>query len=210
MSSYSQFLKRRTVNLDISNKCTLECPYCARRRFENKKYVPGNHMSNHDWKLYLSKFDTFIFCGQLSDPIMHPNFPNMLEDIERENKLASIHVAASHKPNKFYERCFLSSKNSTWVFGIDGLPSDSHKYRKNQDGEKLFDIMLMAKRIVKKVVWQYIIFKYNENDIDEAKKLAEEHDVEIRFLISSRFGSNEDYYKPSESFFIKRDDEFVA
>lgn len=210
MSTYSQFLKRKSINLDVSNKCTLECPYCARRRFEIKKDVPGSHMTDHDWKLYLSKFDAFIFCGQLSDPIMHPNFSNMLKDIESENKCASIHVAASHKPKKFYERCFNSSPNSTWIFGIDGLPKDSCKYRKNQNGQKLFEIMLTAKEIVKKVVWQYIVFKYNEKDIDAAKKLAEKHNIEIRFLISSRFGNNDDYYKPSEKFFIKRNDEFVA
>ena len=163
-------------------------------------------MSDHDWKLYLSKFDAFTFCGQLSDPIMHPNLPNMLKDIENENKFASIHVAVSHKPKEFYEKCFLSSPNSTWIFGIDGLPSDSHMYRKNQDGEKLFDIMLTAKQIVKNVVWQYIVFKYNENDIDEAKKLADRYNIVIQFLISSRFGGDDDPYKPSENFFIERDD----
>ena len=30
------------------------------------------------------------------------------------------------------------------MFGIDGLPKDSHKYRINQDGEHLFDMMKLA------------------------------------------------------------------
>ena len=104
--SYIQFLKRKSINLDVSNKCTLECPYCARRRFENKKDVPGDHMSDHDWKLYLSKFDAFTFCGQLSDPIMHPNLPNMLKDIENENKFASIHVQYLINQKNFMKNVF--------------------------------------------------------------------------------------------------------
>lgn len=209
MISYEKWLSRKNINLDISNKCTLECPRCARRKFSNKADVPGHTMTDKEWKMYLNHFDHFTFCGQFSDPIMHPNFSNMLKDISNLNKTADIHVASSHRPSKFFLECFEALPNSRWIFGIDGLPETSHEYRINQNGKKLFDIMLLSKKYVKHTIWQYIVFKYNENDIDTAKKMAKDNNIEIKFLMSSRFTEN-DPYKPSDKFFIKRDEGYAA
>ena len=61
---------------------------------------------------------------------------------------------------------FNANSDAHWIFGIDGLPKDSHKYRINQDGEFLFRIMKMAKDQYKiNCTWQYIIFDYNEEDV---------------------------------------------
>ena len=44
-------------------------------------------------------------------------------------------------------------------------------YRVNQDGEKLFKIMLKAKEyLTKSPSWQYIVFSYNEHNIEKAKE----------------------------------------
>lgn len=207
---YRNWLKRKSVNLDLSNKCTLECPRCARRKFKNKKDVPGRYMTDKEWKLYLNYFDEFIFSGQFSDPILHPKLPDMLKDIHELSKYASLHVAASHRPKEFFIDCFKSLPHSHWVFGLDGLPASSSKYRIRQDGEKLFEMMLLSREYVEKTTWHYIIFKYNENEIDQAKELAEKNNIEIKIIKSSRFSSDDDSYRPSEGFYIKRDEGYVA
>ena len=85
-----------------------------------------------------------------------------------------------------------------WVFGIDGLPEESHNYRVNQDGVKLFEIMLESKKHLKnKPNWQYIIFKYNENSIDNAKLLAKEHNLDFMIINSARWIGKDDYLRPS-------------
>lgn len=204
---YQNWLVRKTVNLDLSNKCTLECPRCARRKFVNKKDIPGHYMTDKEWKMYLNHFDSFLFCGQFSDPILHPKFPDMLKDVHNASKRAAIYVAASHRSRDFFIECFKALPASTWVFGIDGLPENSSKYRIRQDGEKLFEMMLLSKKYVEDTTWQYIIFKYNENEMDQAKELAEKHDIKISFLKSSRFAVGDDVYKPSEGLYIKRNDD---
>ena len=51
----------------------------------------------------------------------------------------SVHHATAAKPRKWYPKAFQANPNARWWFGIDGLPKESHKYRINQDGEKLFE-----------------------------------------------------------------------
>ena len=112
---------------------------------------------------------------QVSDPIFHPNFIDFLKLTHEKNVSVDIHTAASHKPIDWYKEAFKANPNVEWVFGIDGLPKDSHKYRVNQDGQKLFDVMTMAKKEYNmKCRWQYIIFDYNEEDVFEAASMAKD------------------------------------
>tara|TARA_R100001369_G_scaffold595_1_gene1977 strand:+ start:517 stop:984 length:468 start_codon:yes stop_codon:yes gene_type:complete len=149
-----------------------------------------------NFKKIIKHFDQIEFCGQISDPIFHPQFIEFLK--LTTNKRVFVHTAASHKSMDWYTDAFTANKNATWEFGIDGLPQDSHKYRINQNGEHLFKVMKAGVELGNDIRWQYIIFKYNENDIPEAIELAQRHKIPIHINKSSRWSGADDPYKPSE------------
>ncbi len=127
----------RKINIDSSATCTLECPKCLRVPIKREGLkVPGENMPWGDF-LKIAKFfkKGLIFCGQVSDPIYHPKMIEMLKYCYDNKIPVMINTAASHKPEKWYEESFAANIEATWMFGIDGLPKDSHKYRINQDGE---------------------------------------------------------------------------
>lgn len=186
------------LNLDISYRCPLECYLCGRQRsFRNKgKKVPGKDISLEDFKKIVEYFPKISFCGQYSDPIHHPKFIDMLHICKEKKITLEIHVASSYKTNEWFIDAFKAYPDAEWVFGIDGLPHQSHIYRKNQNGEKLFEIMKESRKYLnKKPKWQYIIFSYNENNLDEAISMANDINVEFLIVNSSRFGEN-DQMKP--------------
>ena len=189
----STILNRKSINLDITHRCTLECPKCLRRS------VPTNNLGDlslDSFKKIISHFEQIEFCGQISDPIFHPQFIEFLK--LTNNKRVFVHTAASHKPIDWYIEAFDANKSAIWEFGIDGLPKDSHKYRINQDGEYLFEVMKAGKSNGNAIRWQYIIFKYNENDVPEAVELARKHQIPLQENKSSRWSGPDDPYKPSE------------
>ena len=54
-----------------------------------------------------------------------------------------------------------------WYFALDGLlPEESHKYRINQDGRQVWEVMKMGAEMGCKIKWQYIVFNYNEKHIE--------------------------------------------
>ena len=189
----STILDRKGINLDITHRCTLECPKCLRRSVLTNNL---GDLSLDSFKKIISHFDQIEFCGQISDPIFHPQFIEFLE--LTKDKRVFVHTAASHKPMDWYRDAFLANKNATWEFGIDGLPQDSPKYRINQNGEYLFNVMKTGVELGNDIRWQYIIFKYNENDIPEAIDLAQRHKIPIHINKSSRWSGPNDPYKPSE------------
>ena len=189
---YNRFISRPSVNLDISNKCTLECIACSRQtnRFAGKP-IPGYDTSISQWTKLCKHFKHLCLCGQISDPIFNPNLAKFIE-IAKEHKInyLSIHTAATVKNKKFdwYKKISeIYPERTYWNFGLDGFPDVSHIYRHNQDSEFLFDTMIKLKELGFNVGWQFIIFSFNERQIEDAKKFCKDKKIKLLLKKSSRF-----------------------
>lgn len=197
------FYGRKSINLDITHRCPLECLRCQRYlSFTSKDLkVPGGDMPLDRFEKILEHFDHINFCGQVSDPVHHPKFIQILKMLnDAGGKSSSVHHASGAKPESWYYKAWEAFPKARWYWGIDGLPKDSHKYRKNQDGEKMFKMMLESTKYLKtKPIWQYIVFSYNENDIDEAMSMIKGVDnLDFMLVNSSRWLRGEDWLRPSE------------
>lgn len=201
------FFNRRGINVDLSHRCSLECLRCQRTRYYTSKKikVPGEDLPLDEFKKILKHFNNINFCGQYSDPVHHPKFIEMLKMCKDYNKTAVVHNASSQKSEDWYIRAFQANEKARWVFGIDGLPKDSCLYRVNQDGEKLFNIMLMSKKYLKLLpIWQFIVFSYNEKYIEECKKLADKNNIMFLTLESSRWISDNDPLIPKNPNYVMK------
>ena len=137
----NKFFSRKRINLDIGFRCTLECPKCERQQdYKDIRPVPGRDMTISEWHKIVDYFDEIQCCGQISDPIFNPHFIDFIKIAKEKDKYLMVHTAASQKPVKWYNEAFDSMGRGEWTFGIDGLPEESHKYRVNQDGKKLFEM----------------------------------------------------------------------
>ena len=163
------------------------------------KPVPGKDISIKDFEKLADYFDSICLIGNLSDPTTHPDLYSLLKICIKKSTSVILSVASTHRSKRWFKKHFLltSHKDITWEFAIDGLPKDSHKYRINQDGEKLFDIMKMGRSMGCQVLWKYIIFNYNENDMEEARKLASKAGVRLNFVKSVRWDGDMYKYRPT-------------
>ncbi len=186
------------VNVDLSARCGLECSRCQRQTYyDSNTEIPGHDLTIEEFMKITDMFKTINFCGQLSDPVHNKYFIDILRLCKTKNVGGTIHNASSLKSKKWYIEAFKAHPDMRWIFGIDGLPKDSCMYRVNQDGEKLFDIMLESKKYLNTIpVWQYIIFSYNENDIDEAKQIAKDNGVKFNLNYSSKWFTEDDPLRP--------------
>ena len=192
----NSFLKK-PVNLDITNRCTLQCPACQRQTgWYNRHRHLFNDMSVEDLQKFIdSKFTYLEFCGQQSDPMAHPN---ILEFISMCYSITlDIHTATSHKKKEFYEEAFYRSGMKTkWIFGLDGLPEESHKHRINQDGVYLYKMMKLGASMGINVKWQYIVFNYNQDHIEQAKKMSNDDGIEFGLAFSDRWATTTRFSRP--------------
>lgn len=183
------FLENRRVNIDITNRCPLLCPECQRQMAPWTKKLGGD-ISIENFKKVASYFNYSInFCGQRSDPIHHPKFLEILKICGDQNvHHVGVHNASTYKPLKWYVEAFKTLPNATWWFALDGKPEDSSKYRINQDGFKMIEIMKLAsKHLTRRPLWQCIKFNYNQYYLDDLNKMADDIGITLLILESHRW-----------------------
>ena len=196
---------KQPVNLDISNRCPLQCGACHR---QTPWYAKNKHlykdMPKEDIKKFIdSGFKFLEFCGQQSDPLAHPDILDIIS-LCSSIKLI-IHTATSHRKKEFYEEAFdRSGLMTSWVFGLDGLPEESHIHRINQNGVHLYEMMKLGAEMGISVKWQYIVFNYNQDHIDQARQMAEDNGIEFALSLSGRFD------KQNKISHLKPRDEYCA
>jgi len=184
------FFEEKDWNIDITTRCTLACSECVRTKtLQKNQPLPKVDITLDQFKKIaeFAQNRKIHFCGSWGDPTFNPDFIEMLKLCKEKNIRTEISNAASHRSEIWYEKAFLANTTAEWIFGIDGLPNQSHIYRKNQDGIKLFNMMLKAKSLGLDVVWQYIIFDYNKDKIKKAKKMARRNNnIPIMFVDTTR------------------------
>jgi len=181
-------VQSESINLDITNRCRLQCPKCMRQTYPNL-HKRGRDISLENIKKISKGFEKLLFCGQMGDPIYHPKFDKIM-DICKNNQV-QISTNGSGKSSSWYKKIHKINPNISWMFGLDGLPEQSHIYRVNQDGLKVFENMKMLSAMGGFVIWQYIVFRYNENNLTKAKTLADQYNMKFVEIHSSRWKSND-------------------
>lgn len=191
--------------LEITNRCNLACPRCARTDFIEK--FP-NAWNNHDLSLddfkkfidpILDQICIFEFKGTMGDPIFHPNFIDWISWIKSINKQVYIHTNGQSGKSFWTKLVTLLDKKDKVILGIDGLPENFMTYRINARWKNIEDCASILKGKTT-LIWQYIIFKYNQSNINDARELSinmgfDQFDI----LNSNRWLNDDDWLKPNEA-----------
>lgn len=201
-TDYETFIKDETFcNIDLTNKCNLGCTQCMRYALEDPnlrgtdkhKRIQDTVNSSYDISLQdlhklIDFFNKISYCGNISDPIFYKWFDELLEISKNyPKKRFQIHTAASQKNFAWYKKHLDNTpKNTKWIFGLDGLPDTSFNYRRRQNSQLVYDAMIYGAEHNVRVVWQFIVFPYNEHQIETAKKIAEQYKMGIWFVYSNR------------------------
>jgi len=204
---YLNFIKKVSINVETTNKCVLKCPGCERsdintekdKQLVKEKIKSGSDIPLSTVEKIFNFFNQINFCGQISDPIYHKNFLKLLELTNKfKGKMIIISTNGSHKPIEWFQKAFTIAPHVKWMFALDGLPDTSPIYRINQKSYEVWEAMKLGASILDRIVWKYIVFKYNEHQIDEARQLADKHNIYLILAKSSRWDKMTNEYKPSD------------
>lgn len=203
-----ELIKQRSINIDTTHRCLLQCPFCARQNYDHgKAFVKQSQQMYGDIKLdhVRDLGNTWIhmsFCGQISDPIFHSNFISVIKTLgETTCEKIDIHTTASGKKIEWWQQLVDITNNipqsMRWVFGIDGIDEKSALHRINQNTSQALDAMkYVAQNTNDEVVWQYIPFGYNEDDIPAAIDIANQYNIKLMILKSGRFHEEGNILEP--------------
>ena len=171
--------------LEITSYCNAACPQCPRNINGGvvNPYMPLMHLPRNviDEKFtteLVSRLRQVFFCGSYGDPIMHPEFLDILKDFRRKNPQVWLYIHTNggvHDTEYWKEIASIMNGYGHIAFGIDGLEDTLPLYRRNVSYNKVIDNARAFINAGGKAQWNFIVFKHNEHQVDEARKLSQRY-----------------------------------
>lgn len=163
-------------HIEPTSKCLLECPLCDRTWFYEKFKKRLNHEINIDHliKFFNGHSPNVLMCGNNGDPIYHSKFHELCLALKKNNSTIKITTNGSGKKKEWWTKlCSILDKKDSLTFSIDGLEDTNHLYRKNAKWNSIMEAIEIIRKFKFDTTWKYIVFKHNQHQIQEAKKLSE-------------------------------------
>lgn len=186
IKDYMLIQRNRAVNVDTSYRCIFRCGQCQRQRINGGDMIKrGKDISEEDMQKLVDFYWHINFCGQISDPIYHPRFLKLLQICE--GRKLRISTVGSRKKQSFWDEAYSYNKGKTaWTFGVDGIDESSEIHRIGSSFKDTWSQMKKGVSLGHIIIWQYIVFDYNENDMDTAIQMAKDNNFVLSFLHTGR------------------------
>ena len=174
------------IHLEPTSKCNLLCPMCPRsiQGATVRKTLELTEISFQDFKSwfspYIKQIKDWVICGGTGEPNVTKDMLKIIEYIRTEHDHSFIHMNTNggvRTPDYYKELGKYFPKNingGQLVFSIDGLEDTNHLYRRSNKWKKVMENSQAFIDGGGKAEWEFLIFKHNEHQIDEARRLSKE------------------------------------
>ena len=185
-------------HIEISSKCTLKCPRCARQEVPdsliNTELDLEFFKRNFTPKFIVANVEKITFCGDDGDPVYAHDLIPVIEYIKSVKPVEIVIITnGSHKKITWWIQLGqLLDHNDSVHFSVDGYDNDSNNlYRVNSDWDTIIaGLQTLRSTSDCQIVWAAIAFKFNEHKLDFMQNFAQRLGAD-RFQItkSTKFGS---------------------
>ena len=202
------------LQLEITNYCNAFCSQCERNYMielqnetseERKDFTLDYDIELNNTFLSIADIkktflpnkwthlDEIVLCGNVDEPVINPDVIEIIKYfyyLDNKEKDIWVHVNGGSRSESFWSELGELSKELnnrlTVVFGIDGDEETNHLYRKNVNWKTLQKNWRAYISSGGRAGWQFIVFKWNQHQIADIKKLSEAEKFE-RFVVIKSF-----------------------
>ena len=185
-------------HIEISSKCTLRCPRCARQEVPNGLVNTELDLAffkrNFTPEFVLTNVEKITFCGDDGDPIYAHDLIDVITYIKHIKSVEIVIVTnGSHKKESWWQDLGrVLDQNDTVHFSVDGWDNHSNNlYRVNSNFESIVSgISALRSTSQCRLVWAAIAFRFNENYLDQMSGHAKTLGMDaFQLTKSTKFGS---------------------
>lgn len=212
------------LHVELTSRCNASCPGCLRNN-NGFGLRPGLDLMDIPVKtvmqemIKLPNLKVLHLCGNLGDPIAYKHFIPLLKKVEQYNKIQlhssrqqkyiDIHTNGSLRSVKWWEELGENLYNNFYnshqvVFGIDGLEDTHSIHRQGTNFNKIIDNARAFINAGGVAEWQYLKFKHNEHQVDEARQLSQDMGFKQFFVMRPFITPNARHWKTGELLSGKR------
>jgi len=172
------------AKIEPTNLCNLDCKFCGGK---NANYGDG-FMSLENYKVMFDQLKDYLYFCVLElhgEPLLHKDICRFIE-YAHKNKVSTYISTNLNYLNENLVEGLITSGLDLLTVSLDGASQETYsKYRRNGDFnlvknnlKKLVEQKRKLKSKTPVIQLQFIVFNYNENEIEKIKTLAREIGVD--------------------------------
>jgi MoaA/NifB/PqqE/SkfB family radical SAM enzyme len=169
----------REVHLELTTRCNAACPQCP-RNLSGGAVNPGLplvELGLEDVKRIfpaelVKRLRKLYACGNYGDPMVAKDTLPIFEHLRAQNGAMELGMFTngSGRTSNYWRAL---AKVTTYVrFSIDGLEDTNHLYRRGTEWSRIMAAVEAFVSAGGRAEWDFIVFKHNEHQIEEAQALA--------------------------------------
>lgn len=169
----------KNLELEISSYCNAACPQCPRNHHGGKTIdtLPLTNWSIDQFNAIIDQFkdvslELIYFCGTYGDPMMNPHIVEMIKCIKTKFPSCRIgmHTNGGLQYYGLYKK--LAPLVDFCAFGIDGLETTNHIYRRKVSWNKLQENVNAFIQAGGYAIWDFIVFEHNQHEVESARQMS--------------------------------------
>jgi MoaA/NifB/PqqE/SkfB family radical SAM enzyme len=184
-SSLCHYNELRIIHLELTHRCNAACPMCARNVNGGavNPDMPLSELSLADVKAILlpeliGRLKRIYACGNYGDPMVARDCIEVFRYLREHGPQLNLCLhsnGSARRPEWWRELAGIMKQGPHYLrFGIDGLEDTNHLYRRGTDWKT---VMRSAEAFIEaggRAEWDFLVFRHNEHQVEEARKLAED------------------------------------
>jgi len=169
----------KSVHIEPTQGCNAACPQCDRNMNGGKDnpYLRNAMLGSVDyyemfpWH-FVEQLDSMYMCGNLGDPCISNYAIEGFRSFRSANPKIwlGMNTNGGARPDYFWED--LADIDVVVTFSIDGLEDTNHLYRQKVKWERVMENVKAFINRGGRAKWDFIVFKHNEHQVEEARQLA--------------------------------------
>lgn len=186
------------VDLEMSSLCNAKCPICNRRQQGGPKntsyketYLTLERLKKWLSKEFIAQLYGLQICGNYGDAMTNPELIDILKYMTSINPglHMTMNTNASGRNEEFWTELgkLFSPDHNILTFSVDGLEDTNHIYRRGTHWPKIMNAMKWFVKAGGRARWEYLVFKHNQHQIEEAKQLAKDMGL-VQFFAKEAMG----------------------
>ncbi len=201
----------RVLQLEPTSRCNLRCPGCPVSNFRVDRAYRGDRTATLPLATMLRVVDQLpdlekLLFYDFGEPFLHPGAVPFLREVRRRRPDVTVHTSTNGLafPPGAVAAIGAEALADRVVFSIDGASEGTYRrYRRGGSFEKARGALAALSGACERagtrgkvdVVWQYILFEWNDGDeeLARARALAAEAGARLSFVVTHTPGASRRY-----------------
>jgi radical SAM protein with 4Fe4S-binding SPASM domain len=188
------------LTIDPTNFCTLRCPFCPTGQGRNSR--TKGYLSLENSRRIIDELGPYLihidFCNW-GEPLLNKEIYEMIKYAKQYQIDTKIDSNLNQLSEEDAEKMILAGLDKI-IVSIDGVTAQTYsKYRIGGDFNKVMDnlkLLIKKKRQLNRpnpyISWQFLVFRHNEYEIEDVKRIGEDLGVD-HVGIAKAFIGNKDW-----------------